>query len=35
MTLHETGYEPLVTIAGVSVLALGHKLNIMAKQPAF
>jgi MerC mercury resistance protein len=35
MTLHETGYEPLVTIAGVSVLALGHRLNMMAKQPAF
>jgi hypothetical protein len=35
MTLHETGYEPVVTILGVSVLALGHRLNMMAKQPAF
>lgn len=35
MTLHETGYEPVVTIAGVSLLALGHRLNIMAKQPSF
>ena len=35
MTLHESGYEPVVTIAGVSVLALGHRLNMMAKQPAF
>ena len=35
MTLHEVGYEPLVTIVGVSVLALGHRLNMMAKQPAF
>jgi len=35
MTLHETGYEPVVTIAGVSLLALGHRLNMMAKQPAF
>jgi hypothetical protein len=31
MTLHESGYEPLVTIVGVSVLALGHRLNIQAK----
>ena len=31
MTLHERGYEPLVTIAGVAVLALGHRLNMMAK----
>lgn len=35
MTLHETGYEPVVTIAGVSVLALGHRLNMMAKHPSF
>lgn len=31
MTLHESGYEPAVTILGVSVLALGHRLNMMAK----
>jgi hypothetical protein len=35
MTLHESGYEPVVTILGVSVLALGHRLNMMAKQPSF
>ena len=35
MTLHETGYEPVVTIAGVSLLALGHRLNLMAKQSSF
>jgi hypothetical protein len=35
MTLHESGYEPAVTIAGVSVLALGHRLNMMAKHPSF
>ena len=35
MSLHETGLEPAFTILGVSVLALGHRLNIMAKQPAF
>lgn len=34
MTLHESGYEPAVTILGVAVLALGHRLNIMAKHPA-
>lgn len=32
MTLHESGFEPVVTIVGVSVLALGHRLNIAAKQ---
>lgn len=31
MTLHESGYEPALTILGVSVLALGHRLNMMAK----
>jgi hypothetical protein len=35
MTLHETGLEPAITILGVSVLALGHRLNIIAKQPSF
>lgn len=35
MTLHESGYEPIVTILGVSVLALGHRLNIAAKQHGF
>jgi len=32
MSLHESGYEPAVTILGVCVLALGHRLNMMAKQ---
>jgi hypothetical protein len=35
MTLHESGYEPAVTILGVSVLALGHRLNMMAKHRSF
>ena len=35
MTLHESGYEPTVTILGVSVLALGHRLNMLAKQDSF
>jgi len=34
MTLHESGLEPPVTILGVGVLALGHRLNMMAKQAA-
>ena len=32
MSLHESGFEPAVTILGVSVLALGHRLNIKAKR---
>jgi hypothetical protein len=32
MTLHETGYEPALTILGVSILALGHRLNMKAKR---
>ncbi|HSQ99309.1 MAG TPA: MerC domain-containing protein [Sphingomicrobium sp.] len=35
MTLHESGYEPFVTILGVGVLALGHRLNLMAKRASF
>ncbi|HEY4070864.1 MAG TPA: MerC domain-containing protein [Sphingomicrobium sp.] len=34
MSLHESGFEPLFTILGVSVLALGHRLNMLAKQPS-
>ena len=34
MSLHESGFEPVVTILGVSVLALGHRLNIRAKRGA-
>jgi hypothetical protein len=32
MTLHESGYEPALTILGVSILALGHRLNMKAKR---
>jgi hypothetical protein len=35
MSLHESGYEPVVTILGVSVLALGHRMNMMAKRQSF
>ena len=34
MTLHETGYEPVFTIVGVCILALGHRLNMMAAEHA-
>ena len=30
LTLREGGHEPLFTVAGVMVLALGHRLNAMA-----
>ena len=30
LTLHETGDEPLFTMVGVAILALGHRLNFMA-----
>jgi hypothetical protein len=30
LTLREGGHEPLFTVAGVMVLALGHRLNVMA-----
>ncbi|MFL6722351.1 MAG: MerC domain-containing protein [Sphingomonas sp.] len=35
MTLRESGYEPVVTIVGVAVLALAHRLNIRAKRQSF
>ena len=34
MTLHESGFEPAITILGVGVLALGHRLNMMAMEHA-
>jgi hypothetical protein len=35
MTLHESGNEPVITIIGVSILALGHRLNVMATDHSF
>jgi hypothetical protein len=35
MTLHESGFEPVVTIIGVTVLALGHRLNVLATEHSF
>lgn len=32
LTLPEGGHEPLFTVAGVCVLALGHRLNVMAAE---
>ena len=32
LTMHETGLEPVYTVVGVLILALGHRLNLMAKQ---
>ena len=35
LSLHETGLEPVYTVAGVMFLALGHRLNVMASQHSF
>ena len=35
LTLHETGLEPVFTMAGVMILALGHRLNMMAGEHSF
>jgi len=35
LSLHESGHEPLYTIAGVMILALGHRLNVMATEHSF
>jgi hypothetical protein len=35
MTLHESGLEPPLTILGVMILALGHKLNMKAAAQGF
>ena len=35
LTLHETGLEPVYTIAGVMILALGHRLNLMAAEHSY
>lgn len=34
LTLPEGGHEPLYTVAGVLILAFGHRLNIQAGAPA-
>ena len=35
LSLPEGGYEPLFTVAGVTMLALGHRLNALAAQQGF
>lgn len=35
LTLHETGLEPVFTVAGVMILALGHRLNVMAAEHSY
>jgi hypothetical protein len=35
LTLHEGGHEPLYTVVGVMILALGHRLNVLAAQHDF
>lgn len=32
LTLPEGGHEPFYTVAGVLILALGHRLNVMAQR---
>jgi MerC mercury resistance protein len=32
LTMHEGGLEPVYTVIGVMVLALGHRLNLMAAE---
>jgi hypothetical protein len=34
LTLHEGHFEPIYTVTGVMILALGHRLNLMASQNA-
>lgn len=35
LSLPEGGHEPLYTVAGVMILALGHRLNVLATQDSF
>lgn len=35
LTLPEGGFEPLYTVAGVTILALGHRLNALAAEHSF
>jgi len=32
LSLHDSGYEPVFTIVGVLILALGHRLNVLASE---
>jgi hypothetical protein len=35
LSLPEGGHEPIYTVIGVSILALGHRLNVMATDEGF
>lgn len=35
LSLPEGGHEPIYTVAGVAILALGHRLNVMATEQGF
>jgi hypothetical protein len=35
LSLPEGGHEPIYTVAGVMILALGHRLNVMAAEHGF
>jgi hypothetical protein len=35
LTLQESTFEPVFTTAGVMILALGHRLNVMAAEHSF
>ena len=35
LSLPEGGHEPLYTVAGVMILALGHRLNLLATENGF
>jgi hypothetical protein len=35
LSLPEGGHEPIYTVAGVMILALGHRLNLMATHHDF
>lgn len=35
LTLPEGGHEPIYTVCGVMILALGHRLNVMATENGF
>ena len=35
LSLPEGGHEPIYTVAGVMILALGHRLNVMATEHSF
>jgi hypothetical protein len=35
LQLPEGGHEPVYTVAGVMILALGHRLNVLATEHSF